>query len=149
MGGSYGVEPYSLHRLGELVKLFVKLSVRSGLQRTLAASLLGLTACSSGVLTELPLEPTAHETYLKVAVRAPDDDAEELRSGVIVGKGAYDLDFSQDGRKVGLRFTDLAIPKGALVTRAYLGFKVASSDSGAPFSQSGLKILILRAPLLV
>ena len=130
MGGSYGGRTLSPTPIGEFVKLFVKLSVRSGLQRALAASLLGLTACSSGVLTELPLEPTAHETYLKVAVRAPDDDAEELRSGVIVGKGAYDLDFSQDGRKVGLRFTDLAIPKGALITRAYLGFKVASSDSG-------------------
>ena len=113
------------------MKLFVKLNVRSGQQRALTATLLAfLTACSSGVRTELPLEPTSHETYLKVAVRADADDAEELRSGVMVGKGSYDLDFSQDGRKVGLRFTDLAVPKGAEITRAYLGFEVASSDSG-------------------
>lgn len=63
-------------------------------------------------------------------MRATSDDAEELRSGtVIVGEGANDLDFSEAGKKIGLRFTDLDIPKGATITKAYLGFTVASSGS--------------------
>ena len=77
------------------------------------------------------METASHEDYLKVAVRATSDDAEERRSGtIIVGEGAHDLDFSEAGKKIGLRFTDLDIPKDATITKAYLGFRVASSGSG-------------------
>ena len=64
-------------------------------------------------------------------MRATSDDAEERRSGtIVVGEGANDLDFSEAGKRIGLRFTDLDIPKGATITKAYLGFTVASSGSG-------------------
>ena len=109
-------------------------SRQPGLRRPLTVGTLVflLAACSGGVRTEpLPLEANSHENYFKVAVRATSDDAEELRSGtIVVGKGANDLDFSEAGKKIGLRFTDLDIPKGATITKAYLGFKVASSGSG-------------------
>ena len=111
---------------------FAKLVVgRSGLQLLISLVAL-LAACSSGVRTEpLPLETTSHEDYLKATVRATSDDAEERRSGtIIVGEGAHDLDFSEAGKKIGLRFTDLDIPKDATITKAYLGFRVASSGSG-------------------
>jgi len=49
---------------------------------------------------------------------------------MVTGGGANDLDFSEAGKKVGLRFTNLDIPKGATITKAYLSFKVASSNTG-------------------
>lgn len=96
----------------------------------LLVPLIFLAACSSGI-ERTPLEVTASEGYLKATVRSTSDDAEEFPSGVMVtGSGANNLDFSDAGKKVGLRFTGLDIPKGATVTKAYLSFKVASSSSG-------------------
>jgi len=61
------------------------------------------------------------------------DDAEQRVSGQIV-LDSGDLNMANDGTKVqtvGIRFTDIDIPQGAIITSAYLQFRADEADSGA------------------
>ena len=64
------------------------------------------------------------------------DDAEESPSGSIYFDSSDlelvdDSDFNGVGQTVGLRFSSLGIPQGAIITNAYLQFHVDQGDSGA------------------
>ena len=62
---------------------------------------------------------------------AGNDDVEQRMSGGM-WMDSTDLELSTDKinvQTVGLRFTDLAIPAGAVVTRAYIQFQVDETDS--------------------
>jgi len=76
---------------------------------------------------------------LEKTVVAGTDDAEERASGTMALKST-DLDFFNDrlgnggdGQKVGIRFTGIDIPPGAVVTNAYLQF-YTDETSSAPTS---------------
>ncbi len=63
-------------------------------------------------------------------VSAGSDDAEEGENGKIV-RNAFDLDLVYDSgsQTVGLRFTDVAVPAGATIIRAYVQFEADGTDS--------------------
>ena len=72
---------------------------------------------------------------LEAGISSSADDAEERASGSMKLTSS-DLELVDDGTKrpdqtVGLRFNDLNIPQGAVITRAYLQFQVDETDTGA------------------
>ena len=75
-------------------------------------------------------------TILDVRVAAGSDDAEERASGTMY-LTSTDLELVDDptnngpDQRVGLRFTGLDIPQGAVITNAYVQFTVDNTDSGA------------------
>ncbi len=72
-----------------------------------------------------PDSPTS-ET-LNLAVVAGADDVAENAAGVMIAGRA--LHFAR--QQVGLRFTNVALPPGAVVTAATISFRTASRDAGA------------------
>ena len=71
------------------------------------------------------------EASLDIPISAGMDDAEERATGsVILGNG--DLEFVEDqggNQVVGLRFNNITIPAGAVVTNAYIQFKADETGS--------------------
>jgi Bacterial Ig domain len=74
---------------------------------------------------------------LERRVVAGSDDAEERASGS-VSLSSSDLELVDDlgsssgvGQKVGLRFTGIEIPRGAVITKAYVQFQTDEVTSGA------------------
>ncbi len=69
---------------------------------------------------------------LDVPVKAGTDDAEERQSDGHMALSGWDLELGDDGptiQWVGLRFQDLAIPRGADITRAYVTFSAADVNT--------------------
>jgi hypothetical protein len=67
-----------------------------------------------------------------VQVNAGTDDAEEGNSSVSLSSS--DLDLTDDGgvnQTVGMRFANVALPKGAQISKAYIQFQVDETDSTA------------------
>lgn len=66
---------------------------------------------------------------------AGTDDAEErVSSGESIPTASSDLEMTvdgTDGQRVGVRFTDLAIPAGARITKTSIGFTAAAGSSDA------------------
>ena len=64
-------------------------------------------------------------------VATGSDDAEEYDYGRMYLTSS-DLELVEDSRKqtVGIRFQDVNIPKGAIITGAYIQFKVDETSSG-------------------
>ena len=76
---------------------------------------------------------SAATTSVAKAVVAGSDDAEERSTGS-VNLTSSDLELTTDGsyqQTVGMRFTGLAIPKNAIIQRAYIQFNVDEITSGA------------------
>ncbi|MQW85611.1 hypothetical protein GHJ82_01690 [Sinorhizobium saheli] len=72
-------------------------------------------------------------TILERRVASSTDDVEEAASGSM-SIASSDLELAVDGTKVqtvGMRFTGLDIPQGAIITNAYIQFTVDSVSSGA------------------
>ncbi len=62
------------------------------------------------------------------------DDAEERTNDGHMYRTSSDLEFTTDGTKaqlVGMRFANVAIPPGAVITKAYVQFTVDETNSGA------------------
>ncbi len=76
--------------------------------------------------------PAAVTSALETRVVAGTDDAEESASGT-VNLTSTDLDLTLDGSQqtVGVRFRGLAVPRGSVVTRAWLQFQAHLAQSGA------------------
>jgi len=66
-------------------------------------------------------------------VNAGIDDVEENTSNGFVTTGSSDLEMTFDANDqiVGLRFNNITVPAGALITSAYVQFTVDETDSGA------------------
>ncbi|HZN41545.1 MAG TPA: hypothetical protein VFD82_22255 [Planctomycetota bacterium] len=111
----------------------------------------GLTSTDTVVVTA---QPAASITFNR-AISTGNDDAEERPTKI--DRGSQTLEMVLDGtvsQVVGLRFTSVAIPKGAVITSAYLQFtteRVTSvatqlsivgqaSDNAAPFQTALLNI---------
>jgi len=68
---------------------------------------------------------------LERRVASSSDDAEESASGVMnLNSTNLDLVFNASNQTVGMRFTALAIPAGATITRAYIQFTARKVDHG-------------------
>lgn len=73
-------------------------------------------------------------TVLDVPVRAGGDDAEENSGSGAVSLTSSDLELTTDGttvQTVGMRFTNVTVPRGATITNAYLQFGVDEVSTGA------------------
>ncbi len=85
-------------------------------------------ATDTGVGGDGDTPPVIVELRIGLAV----DDVEERSTGY-VALHSSDLELSDDGyqaQTIGLRFTQLAIPEGAVVTRAYIQFQVDEVSTG-------------------
>lgn len=72
---------------------------------------------------------------IAVSVKSEEDDVEERADGSL-DEGSSDLEIVQEktNQTIGIRFTDLAIPKGAKILDAYIEFTVDEPDKGTnPF----------------
>lgn len=110
-----------------------------------------LIGCSSGLNQGLPslddapaseeLTALAAQTYnITYQVKASADDAEEP-NGRAAAIGSTELEIGQDAgvaRDVGVRFSGVTIPPGAIINSAFLEFKAAQGGSAAAsFSIAG------------
>jgi hypothetical protein len=85
--------------------------------------------------TSAPI-PSGSATVLERRVAARDDDSEERpQSGKNIPLNSTDLEMAYDDgdrQVVGLRFSDVTVPRGAAVTRAWIEFRsVSDSDDQA------------------
>ncbi|CAA6819329.1 MAG: Chitinase (EC [uncultured Thiotrichaceae bacterium] len=71
-------------------------------------------------------------TALEVQVNRSSDDAEEASNGS-VNLTSSDLELTKESstQTIGIRFTDINLPKGALISNAYIQFQVDEVASGA------------------
>jgi Bacterial protein of unknown function (DUF839)/Secretion system C-terminal sorting domain len=75
------------------------------------------------------------QSRLNVKVTSSSDDAEEKPTGSGGDLTSSDLEFVTDGtsnQTVGMRFANIKLPKGALVSNAYIQFAVDESTNIAP-----------------
>lgn len=90
-----------------------------------------LTACTKqvGTTPQDPLVPAAVTVESRITVSS--DDAEEHANGAVNRTSSrLELGNASSSQRVGLRFV-VAIPKGAVISKAYLQFKTATVSSGA------------------
>ncbi|MFP5372660.1 MAG: PKD domain-containing protein, partial [Actinomycetes bacterium] len=83
------------------------------------------------VVTDATTTPATQT--LAIPVRAGSDDAEQAPAGA-VDLGSSDLELVIDGtvaQTVGLRFTGVSLPKGAVITNAYVQFQVDEATTSA------------------
>ena len=90
-----------------------------------------LTAGDTVQITVQPAPPPGG-AILERRVAASTDDAEESATGSY-SASSTDLELVYDGsnQKVGIRFTNLAVPAGATITRAYVQFEADETQSEA------------------
>ncbi|WP_343328850.1 cadherin-like domain-containing protein [Polaribacter staleyi] len=78
--------------------------------------------------------PTGTVTAVSKRVSQSSDDVEEDSAGgtPLLTSTSLDLGtFSETARTVGMRFTNMDIPKGAIITNAYIEFTAEASNSGS------------------
>ncbi|CAN7629592.1 metallophosphoesterase [Mesorhizobium sp. LjNodule214] len=93
-------------------------------------TLTGATVASSSLLAA---STTAIDLTVETRVAAAGDDVEQKASGSIASN-VTDLELAVDGttsQTVGLRFTGIDIPKGAIITSAYIQFQANEVKTGA------------------
>jgi hypothetical protein len=87
---------------------------------------------SSDELT-VTVQAAGSNQVLDVSIRLGADDAEERYNGTVL-LNSSDLDMTADGsrfmRAVGLRFTGVNLPQGAVITNAYVQFQADETGSG-------------------
>jgi len=88
------------------------------------------------LVTLLPLLALHSQTTINRAITLSTDDAEEQLSNGGIDRSSDDLEFAYDEgysrfQKVGMRFTALNIPQGAVITNAYIRFQARFNGSGA------------------
>ena len=82
--------------------------------------------------------PVAHaQTSFSVRVNSSTDDAEEEATSGAMYDNSSDLelvydDFVTDNQLIGMRFTNVTIPQGAIITRAYIQFQVDETKANDP-----------------
>ena len=102
---------------------------------SIVAMILLLAACSSGLEKELPeLETTAATKKTESRISSDKDDAEERSSGLVINSST-DIELTDDRTRgqqlIGLRFSNVKVPRGATIKRAYIQFKADETDSGS------------------
>ncbi|MCK3779473.1 RTX toxin [Ensifer sesbaniae] len=90
-------------------------------------------AATTMEVQSLAASTSSTPTALEIRVSGAANDAEEKASGTISGN-INDLELGFDGntrQTVGLRFTGIDIPKGAVITNAYIQFTTDEVSTGA------------------
>lgn len=113
--------------------------------KRLISTLLALLICFGMLPVTIHAEADESTTHsLTSAIKAATDDMEESINGSHPGKQDYkssDLEFGvetpggtpENSQYIGLRFADLAIPKGAAIKSAYIQFTVDEDKNSNPF----------------
>jgi hypothetical protein len=83
---------------------------------------------AAGILLAGALPVNAATQVLDVRVSGSENDAEEGSLGAVLVNGVT-LDMGGLFRKIGMRFTNITIPKNAPITRAYIEFTTKGQDS--------------------
>jgi len=94
-----------------------------------AADTVGNVATSAPVLVTVD-----NPLVLDIPVATSSDDAEQKTTNNSVRINSSDLELVTDKaivQVVGMRFTDISIPNGAMITNAYVQFQAAKTDSVA------------------
>ena len=93
-----------------------------------------LTTSDQVAVTVAPAGGGGTPTTVDVPVRAGGDDAEENIGSGAVSLTSSDLELTTDGttvQSVGMRFTNVTVPRGATITNAYVQFGVDEVSTGA------------------
>ncbi len=102
-------------------------------QNTTGASPAFTANSDAEAATTMSVQSLAVSTTIESRVSGAADDAEEKASGSISGN-INDLELGFDGstrQTVGLRFAGIDIPKGAIITNAYIQFTTDEVSTGA------------------
>jgi len=83
---------------------------------------------SLALVLAAPGPAAATTEILEMRLSGSENDAEESSLGAILLNGVT-LDIGGGYRKIGMRFTNITIPKNAPITRAYIEFTTKSQDS--------------------
>src|SRR5688572_28144518 len=78
--------------------------------------------------------PAAGQTTVTSTIADPLDDMEEYVSGGAIDWNSSDLELINEGggdQLIGLRFTNLNIPQGAGIMKAYIQFTADNTHSGS------------------
>ncbi len=125
-----GPGPVAFHTPGR-TDTGVSFAVEGSYMLRLAVSDGTLTATDPVHVTVLPAPPQGPMNFDR-RVASPSDDQEETSTGTISpNTGDLELVLGPTVQKVGLRFTGVALPPGAMVTRAYIQFEADEIQSGA------------------
>jgi len=92
----------------------------------------GNTTNGDGCSAICQIEKDVEVKVIELRIRNKKNDAEERPNGKVL-LNSSDLEMVQDRRykqTIGLRFTGLAIPQGAKITKAYIQFKADEKQSG-------------------
>jgi hypothetical protein len=102
---------------------------------TVGSYVLRLSA-SDGALTSsddltVTVSSQSQSNVLDIRVSSKTDDSEESATGVInLDRTKLTLVYFSDNQTVGMRFTGISIPKGAIITNAFIQFTAGYTNSG-------------------
>ncbi len=87
-------------------------------------------ALSGSGQTTVTVQPAGSSTVLDLRIASGADDVEESATGsVYTNSTDLELVFDGSNQTVGLRFANVAIPKGATITSAYIQFQADEAQS--------------------
>jgi PKD repeat protein len=87
-------------------------------------------ALSSSATVQITVQSTLPPTAMDRRIAASSDDAEESATGVLtLNSSDLELVFDGSNQWVGMRFTNVTIPRGAAVTRAHIQFETNGANS--------------------
>ena len=107
------------------------LAIYSGNEPVWAENGTGNTGGSDGTGGNNGGGSTENATFEK-RISSSNDDAEEQSNGSVnTTSSDLELVFDNSNQRIGMRFTNVSIPQGAEITRAYIQFTTDESNSGS------------------
>ncbi|WP_429810071.1 RTX toxin [Ensifer sp. B1-9] len=135
-GSDWGLSPMGLERndgsSGATAPAETGLAKESATRPSPAMTTSDGEAPTTMEVQSLAASTSSTPTALEIRVSGAADDAEEKGSGTISGN-INDLELGFDGttrQTVGIRFTGIDIPKGAIITNAYIQFTTDEVSTG-------------------
>jgi hypothetical protein len=95
----------------------------------LSASDSALSNSDTVQVTVQPAPPPGGVTFERRVVAGSDDAEEAATGGMSLTSSDLELVYDGSNQKVGMRFTSVAVPRGATITRAYLQFEADEAQS--------------------
>ena len=80
-------------------------------------------------VTVQPAPPPGGVTFERRVVAGSDDAEESASGGMSLTSSDLELVYDGSNQRVGMRFTSVAVPRGATITRAYLQFEADETQS--------------------
>src|SRR6476646_6584896 len=88
-----------------------------------------LTNSDTVQVTVQPTPPPGGVTFERRVVAGSDDAEESASGGMSLTSSDLELVYDGSNQRVGMRFTSVAVPRGATITRAYLQFEADEAQS--------------------